>query len=55
MKNIRFHSIVTVLVMLAGVLSIFPRDENLRLGKDRVHFCGKRGQDEDAAGRLATV
>jgi SecD/SecF fusion protein len=34
MKNIRFYSIVTVLVMLACILSIFPMDENLRLGKD---------------------
>lgn len=34
MKNIRFHSIVTILVMLVCILSIFPVDENLRLGKD---------------------
>ncbi len=34
MKNIRFHSIVTVLVLIACLLSIFPMDENLRLGKD---------------------
>ncbi|MBL8746690.1 MAG: protein translocase subunit SecD [Phycisphaerae bacterium] len=34
MKNIRFHSIVTVIVMLACLASIFPMEENLRLGKD---------------------
>lgn len=34
MKNIRFHTIVTVLVVIACLLAIFPMDENLRLGKD---------------------